>query len=1080
VFDKINSRIHFNDVGKSKDNNSDSYFHCEICNDSDAALKVYEDGNWKCHSCGATGQDVISYYSQVEDVSQGNAAKELAEQFDIEIKDQEELSEEEKKKRKKQRRVKNCLQDVVEKAQENLSTSKRNNLKEWRNWSTETIQDLKIGWIDETLYNSLKDRWGDLLEKAGIHYGMTDPDHNSDGTYLIPHLRRNGRPYLVTCRHEHSDGKRYEQSKSTEYVENDIFYATGNDSDTLVVTEGYPDSISAYEEGFDSIAAGTGSFNGNQARVTRFAEKNYKQVFVISDNDDTGQENMKEISKSITEYTDLEVKIHQWSDSRPEKYDLDDLTSDNPGELEEYIESAETFLEAFRNYNPSSIDASLINKEISIRGNIKGQKQGQAIPKTVLVTCKDCGEDYTEEFTSKRDLESFLTSKQNQHNLIKSKISEEDCGECGSSEFYWKGLEYFDKAWLQLQDLIEESESFSTNQNNKVPVYVVDDKLPDSKTVKIKGSVHVNQQSDNIFVIGEKIEPEQESFHNIEFSQEEHEEYGKKWEKEKAEQMVDSEMIGRPKSRTALQLVAHSPVRIPTITGKTTRGALRVNFFGDGGTNKSKQVKLLTKNNYRLGGFMNAETGSRTGLLYSINTDKNVIEWGALPLNDMGLLGIDGFNEMNDDELTQMREVMEDLQVEVNRSVQGSAPARTRIIACMNPEKTPMSYEYKNPAKALEQMDQFSGPDYRRWDLFVPFGKDDVDLEEINYRDAAEKPYSEEFYRKHVLWAWNLDPKDILYTDGFSNELKTQSYNLVNSFEFADLQIVSGAFREKLTRLSVAWAVLKHSVTEDGRVKVSSSHVLEVKEFFTDLMSDMGIQDAKEDYEERTTVDEEEVRDLVEELGEDQLSILKVVYEENPISSSDISEHVDSSDRTVKKKWKKLKKDKLIEVKKGEGAVTTPRCMQFVDILKNDVHDLHVFTCETGDGGGAGNSDMEENNQGDPPTPSETEDESVKNVKQKEEDSGENEENSVIFDKDPEIGEEIEKKTAVKMLDVFHEGGEMKKKEAHKQIGSEISEFDKKISDLKALNYLSYDQHTHQYRLSDEGKGFLNTKALNS
>jgi hypothetical protein len=94
------------------------------------------------------------------------------------------------------------------------------------------------------------------------------------------------------------------------------------------------------------------------------------------------------------------------------------------------------------------------------------------------------------------------------------------------------------------------------------------------------------------------------------------------------------------------------------------------------------------------------------------------------------------------------------------------------------------------------------------------------------------------------------------------------------------------------------------------------------------------------------------------------------------------------------------------------------------------------------------------------------------------EDSGENEENSVIFDKDPEIGEEIEKKTAVKILDVFQEEGEMKKQEAHKLIGSEISEFDRKISDLKALNYLSYDQHTHQYRLSSEGKGFLKNEGL--
>ncbi|MFB6200351.1 MAG: toprim domain-containing protein [Candidatus Nanohaloarchaea archaeon] len=979
MFDKINNRLNMRDLAKPKNEDSDNYFKCGICNDSDAALKTYEEGNWKCFSCKATGGDIVNYYAQKEDLKDGAAARELAEKFDIDIEQPDELSEEAKQERKNRKRVRNCQEDVVSKAEENMPTSKLKALQDKRGWSRETIQDLRIGWMNEDLFNSLKERYGNILEETGIHYGMTG---SKEGTYVFPHLKRNGQPYLITCRDpEKKDYQKYQQSKSTEYVENDIFFATGRNSDVLIVTEGYPDAYEAYECGYDAVAAGCGSFEGNRNRIASFSDS-YEKVIVVLDNDETGKEETQKIGRHLSKTSDAETMIYQWDQDRPKGFDLDDYGSEKEHDLEEMLSQSKTFLEALKNYNPSSIDASLINEKISVRGNIKGQKQGQAIPRMVLATCMDCGEQYTKDFSGKRDLEAFLTSRQNHHNLIKSKLSKNACEECKGKDYHWKGLDYFDKAWVQLQDLIEESESFSTNQNNKIPAYIIGDKLPDSKTVKIEGTVHVNQQTDQIFIIGDKVEPETESFHNIEFEKEDHQEYQEKWDKEKAEQMVDPEMIGRPKSRTALQLAVHSPVRIPTITGKTTRGALRVNFFGDGGTNKSKQVKLLTKNNYQLGGFINAETGSRTGLLYTINTDKNVIEWGALPLNDMGLLGIDGFNEMNDDELTQMREVMEDLQVEVNRSVQGSAPARTRIIACMNPEETPMAYEYKNPAKALEEMEQFSGPDYRRWDLFVPFGKDDVDQEEINYRDAGEKPYSEQFYRKHVLWAWNLDPKDIFYTERFSRELKSQSYKLVNSYEFADLQIVSGAFREKLTRLSVAWAILEHSVTEDGRVKVTADHVLKVKDFFSDLMDELGLSDAKQDFEERTSVDEEAAEEIVEDLDDEQLEILKVVYEDNPVSSADIAEEIGSSDRTVKKKWKALKKEELVEVRSGQGATTTPRCMQFVDIVEKNLHEVHAFTNDSTNGGGVVDGENKEKDSTHPPTDSEINNESVKNVKQ--------------------------------------------------------------------------------------------------
>lgn len=952
IFDEIKQSLSFQHIAKKAEDKENKYY-CGIHGDQDTPdLQVYPDGNWKCHSCGASGGDLVSYKAQVEEVSQGKAAKRLIQEhgLDIEFGD---LSEQEKKRRNKLRRVRNCQEDVVEKARENLSTAKKEKLKDWRNWGNETIQELKIGWMNQQLFNDLQERWGNLLEKAGIHFGMTG---NNEGTYVFPNLKKNGQPYLVTCRDPEPDKEheKYQQSKATDFVENDIFYATGKDSETLLITEGYPDAISAYEEGFDAVAAGCGSFEGKKGRIASFAEKNYNSVFVVSDNDETGVENLQEIAQYLTEKTDLRVKIHQWKEEKEEGYDLDDWTTDNLGELGKLVEDAESYLDVFKNYNPSSIDASLVKTKITARGNIKGQKQGDALPLKVKAWCKECGSSGYG-LNLKSDLTTFITSRQNQHNLIQSKLSDKTCSECEGTTWGFKATEYIDKSWIQLQDLIEDSQEFSITQNNKIPVYVIDDKLPSSKTVKVRGTVHVNSQNDEIFLLADQIEPEEESFSQIELTDEDHQKYREKWSKEDAEMMVATDMVGRPKARTALQLTAHSPTRIPTITGEVIRGSLRTGFFGDGGTYKSKQVKDLTKDHYRLGGFVNAENSGRTGLTYTIDNDKKVIEWGALVLNDKGLVGIDGLNELHGDELTQIREVLEDQQVEVNRSVQGSAPARTRVIGCWNPPK--QLFNYSNAAEALQEMQMFSGPDYRRWDLLVPFKDDDVDKQDIHYRDDGEKPYSEDFYKKHVKWAWNLTPEDIEFGNQFESELKTQSYNIANSFEFSDLPIVSGAFREKLTRLVVSWAVLKHSVTEDGKVKVTAEHVEETKEFFEGLMKDLGIHDAVADFQEKNTLGEEEFEELLEKYDEKQIEILRVVKEDKPISSSEIGSEVGLSDTSVKSKWSDLKADDLLRSKRGQGASTTPRTYSFFELL-DEVDDL---TSEPSKGGGDETGEKQEN-----------------------------------------------------------------------------------------------------------------------
>jgi hypothetical protein len=987
LFDKIDQRVSLADVERAADDRSRIY--CGIHGDEDSpdlidySEKDDGDDGWKCHACGESGQGVVSYVSQRDDMGLPKAAYQIIEQHELDLDMHSEYHNDEDEKK-----VRDCQEYVVSESEENRD-------KAWRHYSEETLEDLRIGWFTEDMFNQLKDRYGDILEDAGIHYGMTG---DADGTWMIPHLRQNLRPNLITCRDPQPEGNspKYQQSSGSEHVDNDqAYWATHQGSDTLVLTEGYPDAIAAYDEGFDVIAAGCGSWEGKKDLVAGYAVKNYNTVFVASDNDDTGLENLQEIAAEVADkdrkYT-ATVKVHDWDADKPEGYDLDDWCRDNKGELQELIDNSPTFFDKFRNYKPSDIGATMVKDRVTVRGVVKGRKGGMALPESVTASCQSCGAEAELDLDNKRFQRRLLTSRKNQHNLIQSKLKgcgPDDCSGNNNNHSWYHNIDsYIDKRWIMLQDSIEDTDQFEQGDDDKLPVYVLDTDIP-GKDVKVTGQIEVDAQDDTVFMNADRVEPKDDAVVEIDFDEDDHAEYLEDWERQKAEKMVDPGMVGRSKSRTALQLLAHSPVRIPDVEGDVMRGALRVAFVGDGGTNKSEQAKKLTKNGHGLGAFATAEAGSRAGLLYNVNTDRNIIEWGALPLSDKSLLCIDGFNEMSSSTVTEFREVMEDQEVRVNMSVQGSAPARTRILACMNPDPTPVAHHYDNMAEALEEMDQFQGPDYRRWSLFVGFQDGDVSQEAIANREKGDKPYSDHFYQRHVKWAWNLEPSDIHYTDGFTHEVKVQSSNIMRSYKHGELKIVSSGFRAKLTRLSVAWAVLEHSMTEDLDVKVTSRHVKEAAAFFRDVVNDLGLNEQIEEYEERTTVDDDEAEELLEDLEAEQLDILAAVAENGPLSSGELGSELDMSKRTVKKKWSDLKSQDLLSTSSGQGARVTPRGRQL-----KDHEDFTKFTLSWGvEGGGSPGrlsdyeEDSEENseNQGKvpphPPTGGENVRESVKNVK---------------------------------------------------------------------------------------------------
>jgi DNA replicative helicase MCM subunit Mcm2 (Cdc46/Mcm family)/Mn-dependent DtxR family transcriptional regulator len=1017
IFEEISTRLSVKDIAEG----DGEYFYCGIHGDEESPdLKVYEDGNWKCFSCEAKGGDVVSYVAQRDDLEQIEAAKKLVDKYQLDIETGE--AGEDKQKRKKRQRIGNVQEDVVSKAQENLPDEVAQKLQENRGWTQETVEELRIGWLDSELFQQLKERYEELLSEAGFHYRMSGADE-TEGMALIPHLERNGRPYLVTAmmlredREKAEEIKKYEQmkSKGNDFVENDIYKVLNNQSDLLILTEGYPDAISTYQEDFDVIAAGCGSFQGNYRELIKKAEP-YEKTVIITDRDETGRENLENTARKLSGQS--KVYVWNWKSYDGDAEDLDELLDEK--QIDEIIDECSHFLDKFKSYAPGEISATNVGHRISVSGRALASKGKMAIPRKIQVKCRHCYNDKERDFLEGRGkmIEQLLLSQKHQDNLISKYISnhirEEECPQedVDSHDWYWEVTETLNKSFLKIQELARDMTRFEANEVPTLPVYLIGDELPNSRKLTLRGEIKIDKRSDELVLIADSAERMDDDFENFESSDELMEKFDEKWEKEKAEMMIADDMVGRPLSRTALQLTLHSPIEIPGLyrDDKTQRGSLRTLFYGDGGTYKSDQSKEVVRD-FELGAFVNAETSSRTGIIYSINTEQNVIEWGKLPLYDRTFVAIDGMQALDADQMGQMREVLDKQVVEVDRYVSGVAPARVRLVGMMNPPKDRLQ-DYGSNAEALEDIPIFKAPDIRRWDLYIPFDETDVTNRKLSRAKPRGKPYDENFYKKHIYWAWNLKPGDITYTDEFREEFQDRIEGIMDAFKFAGLPIVSGAFRDKFLRLCVSWAILQHDVNEDGIVVVKRKHAGEMTDFWSEMVDQLDLKAAVEEYRDKKELTDSEKDSLVKQLSADQLRIFQAV-QNGKTTSGEIGEEVDLSSRSVKEKWSKLKSSSLVKVRPGEGAIVQPKGNQFQRQVRIDrlieakqsldgdkleeLHEVHEFTEESEEGVSDSESDS-----GSQPTGSKDSREKVKKVKS-EEDISERKLEAVLKKEDGEI-----------------------------------------------------------------------------
>lgn len=331
---------------------------CPFHDDHDPSLKVHQGkGIYKCFACGAGG-NAIGFIMEIEGWSFPEAVRHLADQYGVEMPDQD---PEEAEKQRKRRNRKELYFDILETAGDfyesnlwsDVGQGARHYLRE-RGIDEETARAFRLGYAPdewEALLDHFADQGisADKAEWAGLalegNHGFYDRFRHRIVFPIVDiwnHIRAFGGRILAAD----SDAPKYMNSPETEfYDKGDILYGLDvakqhfGDDDYALLVEGNFDVIALHAAGFDTTVAPMGT--ALTERQAELLARYTRRVVLAFDGDDAGEDATRKCLSAL-EQAGLEgrvVRFESWDD--PDSF----VRREGPGALQAKIEQAAPLVE---------------------------------------------------------------------------------------------------------------------------------------------------------------------------------------------------------------------------------------------------------------------------------------------------------------------------------------------------------------------------------------------------------------------------------------------------------------------------------------------------------------------------------------------------------------------------------------------------------------------------------------------------------------------------------------------------------------------------------------------------------------
>lgn len=680
-------------------------------------------------------------------------------------------------------------------------------------WTKQIVDDLHIGFYDDRIIIPIKSRTGYWVNAR---------------RYLPVH-RRNSDSHNAKCLNIRKLGQK-------RYYPYEAF-----DEDKIYVVEGEKDCIAARAQGFNAVTSTGGSAIPSD-EIYLFKNKD---VVLMLDTDSVGKRNVKNyvtllkgVARSI-QIVDLPVKDFADYYREYKNVDIEQYTRDyaEVQQAEESVEATDTTL--VRSEFTENLNTWVKLNKMSVSGV---EPKIYTVPTKLKVVCKNaaCSKPCPLAFSNSSDAAQYVDVDPRQ--MLQFIDSADSAQDTFLRKLYGcRSITAEPVDYINCQKVIfQESASFidgleESSFESRYGIYMYTDfrlnatlkynfeacRVTDPRTQK---NYYMIRSAENLGMLRPVVNEDNfEKFRKVARESSTFQElidtYYNEW-------LPALAIEGRSDLFGALILTYCSVTEIPWQAG-IIKGWLDTMVIGDTRTGKSQMAQRLVKT-LGMGGYINGENARRTGVIGGVQRfgDSWVITWGAIPMNDRGLLIIDEASGLEVDDIKDLSSTRSSGAVTLNKIVKGEARARTRLIWLSNPRSGRNLADFYWKGYGAFQEFIPVAEDQARYDLVLTAAREDIDV--LDGIDSEVQPKVEPWIDLFNA-AWGLPAEDIIFPQGFKAKVREVSHRINDEYGGGPL-IVGVAVHEKLLRICCAVAVLCGEIHE-GKLYVSEKHLEWAYEF---------------------------------------------------------------------------------------------------------------------------------------------------------------------------------------------------------------------------------------------------------
>ena len=669
-----------------------------------------------------------------------------------------------------------------------------------------------------------------------------------------------------------------------------------HETKAIIFAEGELDRIICETNGFPAVTstAGAGSWERSWAKLF----SNTKKVYACHDNDSAGATANAKLIRRLSGIT--EVSILNWPEDFPKKGDLTDYFTSGHNKqdfiklLKTNASSIATTVEDSKEIDDSnaiettllhSVDADYVGKRIKMPVMISGKGANPSIfPYKVLAQCVSQSQEgkmcaycnlsegpYCKYFTAAENtpLAFIECTDEAQHSILRKELGIPS--KC--MQYQYDIVSRANIEEVRMVPIADTAFSFEKETEHVVRTgYYMGRNLRTNKRYTLTGYMHNHPKNQRATFIFDKAYPEHDAI--TEFKIDEHKKElldilkprqgqsikDKFYEIHKDLEYNITRVWNRHNVAMAVDLIYHTPLHFYFQGQFIKRGWGECLLIGDSGQAKSTVVEQLMRH-YNLGEMLSGESSKRTGLTYNMQQNGNqwFLIWGAFPLNDGGLIAVDEFSGMSEEDIAALSEIRSSGICRVKAVVNDETSARTRAIYISNPRSgRPLASETYGVQAILKLFG--TTEDVRRLDVAVGVASGEVDAALINSDYSKMTPvthiYTSEVCNTGVMWAWSRSPEQIIIEDDATKKILEQAIALSSKYSSAIPLAEPADMRLKLARLSIAAAARTASTDETYEVIiVKPEHVDFVVDFLQEVYDAPALQYDKMSSKEFAKVD---------------------------------------------------------------------------------------------------------------------------------------------------------------------------------------------------------------------------------